>query len=65
MLFATVLNPFDETVKSFFESHSRANIGYAKEIIQQVNKKWGTDITFEQARESHCLIKNSGSSGFF
>lgn len=58
------INPFEKNTRKLFEDPMNANRNYAKLIIGEANKRWGTNATYEKACEFNPLLRTGGSSGF-
>ena len=59
------INPFDKKTRKLFEVPMNANRNYAKIIINEANKRWSINATYDKACEYNPLIRTGGSSGFF
>jgi hypothetical protein len=58
------INPFDEKFNKFLNTIKKKNQQYAEEIINKVNKNYGTNIDFENAKKYDSSLRNCGAPNF-
>lgn len=58
------VNPFDYKLNDLLNGVRTKNVDYAGKIIEKVNEKYGTQLTFDELKDYDSSLKTGGSPSF-